>query len=148
MTTFLPLLALVFSSFLPTVAAAHHSIADNYDSKKSIRLSGRVNKIYFAAPHIFFFIDVADSNGTREEWAVEGNSPTALSRIAFTMRTLSPGDRIMVVAFPPKTGARIEGTLPTAIADELRQRLKASRLVHGVELTMANGKTVAVGDIQ
>src|SRR5579862_8888938 len=58
---------------------AHHSFAAEYASKE-ITLTGTITKVEWTNPHIYFYIDVKDSNGNVQNWAVEGYPPNTLKR--------------------------------------------------------------------
>ena len=101
-------------SLLSASAAAHHSFAAMFDANKPIRLTGRLTKIEWTNPHSYFHIDVTDSRGNVNSWAIEGAGPGALSRRGFGKGDISIGDTLVVDGYLAKTGARIvDGRLVT-----------------------------------
>ncbi|MBV9771135.1 MAG: hypothetical protein JOZ32_16305 [Bryobacterales bacterium] len=81
---------------------AHHSFAAEYESKELITLTGVITKVEWTNPHIYFYIDVKDANGTVANWAVEGYPPNTLKRTGFTRDDLKVGDTVTVTAYRAK----------------------------------------------
>lgn len=108
------LLALLAASLASATAYAHHSFAAMFDANKPIRLKGTLTKIEWTNPHSYFHIDVADSRGNVNSWAIEGAGPGALSRRGFKKGDIKIGDTLVVDGYLAKTGARIvDGRLVT-----------------------------------
>lgn len=76
---------------------AHHSFAAEFDSTKTLSLTGVVTKVEWMNPHTYFYVDVKDSQtGKVTNWACEMGSPNGLTRQGWTRNTLRVG---MVVNF-------------------------------------------------
>ena len=85
----------VLSSAIPVFA--HHSFAAEFDSTKTLNLTGVVTKVEWMNPHTYFYIDVKDpQTGKVSNWACEMGSPNGLTRQGWTRNTLKVG---MVVSF-------------------------------------------------
>jgi hypothetical protein len=54
-------------------------VSASFDSNKEITLNGVLARVMWRSPYICRIVDVKDSKGNAEAWAVEGDSPTALS---------------------------------------------------------------------
>lgn len=80
---------------------AHHSFAAEYESKE-ITLTGVITKVEWTNPHIYFYIDVKDANGSVENWAVEGYPPNTLKRTGFSRSDLKIGDTVTITAYRAK----------------------------------------------
>ena len=84
-------------------ASAHHSVA-GYDTGKEITLKGTVKEFVWRNPHVFVVWAVKESNGTITEWAAEMNSPTSMIQVGMNRNSLKPGDEIVALVNPSKTG--------------------------------------------
>jgi hypothetical protein len=82
-----------------TAAIAHHNGNAKYDSKKPITLKGKVTKVEWMNPHIYFYIDAADQSGRSFNWAVEGATPNQLYRRGWRRDSLKIGDPVTVEGF-------------------------------------------------
>ena len=103
---------------------AHHAFAAVYDSKKPITFTGKITKVEWANPHIFYYVDVTNSNGKVINYAIEGGPPNTLLRAGWRKDTLKPGETVTVDGFLAKDG---------------------SNNVNGRSVTTADGKKVFAG---
>ena len=80
---------------------AHHSAAAAYDTAKKITLQGKVTKLEWKNPHVFYYIDVADAAGAVTNWSIEGSTPNQLYRNGWRKDDLKIGDPITVTGSSP-----------------------------------------------
>ncbi len=59
---------------------AHHSFSAEYDGSKVVYISGTLAKVEWANPHIHFYVNAKDSNGTVTLWNFEGAATTLVER--------------------------------------------------------------------
>ena len=95
------LIVLILSA-LP--APAHHSFAAEYDSTKTVTITGTVNKVAWVNPHAYVYIDVKDAGGRVTTWAFESLSPNALARQGWTRNSLKAGETVTVNGYMAKDG--------------------------------------------
>ena len=89
-------------------AAAHHSFAAQYDSKKPITLTGKVTKIEWYNPHAYFYIDVKDEKtNVTTNWAAEMNSPNSLMRLGWSRDSMKLDDVVTVEGSLAKDGSKL-----------------------------------------
>src|SRR5690348_16120687 len=83
---------------------AHHGSA-TYDTQKVVvRKEATITKFIWANPHSITMFVVKDDKGNVVHWAAEAGSPSALSLIGWTNKSLRPGDVVTVYTFQSKTG--------------------------------------------
>jgi len=84
--------------------AAHHSFEAEYDRTQKVTLKGKVTKIEWQNPHVYYYVDVPDANGTVVNWAIEVGAPNGLYRAGWRKDSLKVGDQVTVEAFRAKAG--------------------------------------------
>ena len=82
--------------------SAHHAGATKYDEKKPVTLKGTVTKVEWMNPHVYYYLDVKDSSGKVQNWAVEGAPPNVLYRRGWKKDSLKVGDVVTVEGFLPR----------------------------------------------
>jgi len=87
-------------------AFAHHSFSAEYDEKKVITVKGVVTKFEWMNPHVRFYVDVKDQNGTVTNWDFELMSPNTLRRAGWNSHALNVGDEVTVTAYVAKDGSK------------------------------------------
>jgi Family of unknown function (DUF6152) len=102
---------------------AHHSFAAEFDARQAVRVTGALTKIDWMNPHIYFYLDVKEDNGTIVRWSCEAGSPGALSRRGFKRGDLKLGDTVIVDGYRAKDGSRL--------MDARRVTLPDGRVVSG-----------------
>lgn len=85
--------------FAASSLAAHHNASTKYDSKKPITIKGKVTKVEWMNPHIYFYVDAADRSGKMANWAVEGSTPNQLYRRGWRRDSLKIGDMVTVEGY-------------------------------------------------
>ena len=96
---------------------AHHSIAGEFDTSKTVMLKGSVTRIEWTNPHARIYIDVAQSNGTVVNWNVELAAVSALARNGWTRNALKVGDTVTVDGFHARSGAPIANARSVVLPD-------------------------------
>jgi hypothetical protein len=83
---------------------AHHSFEAEYDRNKKVTLKGKVTKVEWQNPHVYYYVDVPDATGKVVNWAVEVSAPNALYRNGWRRDSLKIGEDVTVEAFLAKAG--------------------------------------------
>ena len=97
-------IGLVLLAAVPVVA--HHSFAAQYDRTKSINFKGKVTKVEWMNPHVYFYIDVRDEQtGKITNWAFEMGAPAVIQRNGWTRNSMKIGDLVIVEGTRAKSGA-------------------------------------------
>jgi len=84
--------------------SAHHSFEAEYDRNKKVTLKGKVTKVEWQNPHVYYYVDVADETGKVVNWAIEVGAPNGLYRNGWRRDSLKIGDLVTVEAFLAKAG--------------------------------------------
>jgi hypothetical protein len=104
---------------------AHHSFQATFDENKPVKLTGAVTKMEWSNPHIWFFIDVKNPDGSVTNWALEMASPNSLMRLGWKRDSLKPGDVVMVEGRQARDGT------PTANAQNVVMASTGQRMFAG-----------------
>ena len=101
----LAIIVCVFSLAASAQALAHHSFAAEFDENKPVKLTGAVTKVEWTNPHIWFFIDVKNPDGTVTNWGLEMASPNNLLRMGWKRDSMKIGDVVAVEARQARDGS-------------------------------------------
>jgi len=82
--------------------AAHHSFAAEFDESKPVKVTGTITKVEWQNPHIWFYVDVKNADGSVTNWAFSGGAPGQLMRRGITKEALKIGQEVIVDGFRAK----------------------------------------------
>ena len=106
---------------------AHHSFSAQYDSTKPVKMTGKVTKVEWTNPHIYFYIDVADEKtGKITNWALEMGSPNALMRLGWSRNSMKINDVVTVDASLAKDGSKLANVKTVVLASNGKTLLAGS----------------------
>jgi DNA/RNA endonuclease YhcR with UshA esterase domain len=91
--------------WLAAPAVAHHSAIAEYDLEKPVKVSGTVTRVEWSNPHIWFYVDVKNADGTVTNWGFSGGAPGVLQRRGVSRTALKPGDQVVVQGYRAKDGS-------------------------------------------
>ena len=104
--TFLAILILGFGIMLITrPVLAHHSEAAEYDPNKPVKVTGTIKKVEWQNPHVWFYVDVKEENGTITTWGFSGAPPSFLMRQGIPRDAMKVGDMVKVDGFRARDGS-------------------------------------------
>ena len=111
-----PIASVVFlASGLP--ALAPHAFSSEFDTSKPITLEGVVTRVDWENPHVHYYIDVAQPDGSVVNWACETGGPNRLAKRGWTRESLKPGDKVIVNGFPAKDASHSADGRKVTLAD-------------------------------
>ena len=90
---------------LATPVLGHHSEAAEYDSTKPVKVSGTLTKVEWNNPHVWFYLDVMEDNGTVTKWAFSTAPPGALMRRGVNKDALKIGEVVNVEGSRARDGS-------------------------------------------
>ena len=73
---------------LAVSAAAHHSVASEFDVKNCRDFTGVLTRLAWENPHTHFFMDIKDASGKVESWSFQGYSTLTMRRAGTTRQEL------------------------------------------------------------
>jgi len=82
---------------------AHHG-TPAYANRLTEFKQATVTKFLWSNPHSLLYFDVKDEKGNITHWVGETGSPSAMTPVGWTKKSVQPGDVITVFIFPSKTG--------------------------------------------
>jgi hypothetical protein len=109
MKNLIPLSLTLVALLAAPLAHAHHSFAAEYDMNKSVKVTGTVTKLEWQNPHIWYYVDVKNDDGSVINWAFSGSSPIQLMRRGIRKNILAPGTIITVEGYRAKDGSNNAG---------------------------------------
>lgn len=82
-------------------AFAHHGLAKEFDMEKRVVLKGKITKVFWQNPHIYYTLDVKDAAGKVKTYNIE-SVPVAMARNAgLTAKKLQGGGQDVEVTIRP-----------------------------------------------
>lgn len=82
--------------FMASVAHGHHAISLNYDSERTGTIEGVVDEVFWANPHVHFYLTVTNEDGSEEIWDMEAPNISVMTRRGVSRDTVEVGERIRI----------------------------------------------------
>ena len=86
-------------------ARAHHSFAAVFDSDQPVELTGKVTRVEWLNPHVWFYVDVESEDGEISNWGFEMGSPNRLMRSGWHQNSMRLEQVVTVVGSRARDGS-------------------------------------------
>ena len=91
-------------------AWAHHSALAEFDPNDPVKVTGTLQKVEWQNPHVWFFVDVAEVDGTVTTWGFSTSPPGALMRRGITKDVMRLGAVVNVEGARARDGSSNSST--------------------------------------
>ena len=98
-------LAVLAANALAVTAWAHHSHG-NYQMTEYTHLTGTVKELHLVNPHTWLYVEVMNTAGKAEMWALETAGISGLARQGITEDTVKIGDTVSVRCHQLRDGSK------------------------------------------
>jgi hypothetical protein len=101
-------LSLIAFGLLGTAASgaqAHHSFPAVFDATQPVSVTGKIVRVEWLNPHIWFYVEATEPDGTVTEWGFSSAPPGVLMRRGITKDVLAPGTEVHVEGFRARDGS-------------------------------------------
>jgi Family of unknown function (DUF6152) len=97
--TVLPLLSVLGAlSLIGGNAAAHHSVAGQFDQSQRTTITGVISKVDWINPHVYIQMDVPNDKGEITTWRLESLPTAMLRKAGLTSEMLEGGGQKVTAA--------------------------------------------------
>jgi hypothetical protein len=113
-------LSLIAFGLLGTAASgvqAHHSFPAVFDSAQPVNVTGKIVRVEWLNPHIWFYVEVTGPDGAVTEWGFSSAPPGVLMRRGITKDVLAPGTVVNVEGFRARDGSNNASGSRVTLAD-------------------------------
>ena len=100
-------LTLLFTLAAADPAGAHHSFSADYDANNKGELAGKIARVQFRNPHVYYVIEAELPDGTTENWRLETHNIVTLRELGWGRDSLQVGDRITVTGALGRRGRKM-----------------------------------------
>ena len=83
---------------------AHHGYSLNYKTEEIGTIEGVVQEVFWANPHVHYYLTVTRENGSTQTWDVETHNLRLLQSHGWKRETVQAGDRVTVTGYLGKNG--------------------------------------------
>lgn len=81
------------------IVRAHHSFAAEFLADETATFHGVVTEVWFKNPHVRYYVEITNEDGSKETWDIRASSPALLVRKGWSKNTIREGDEITVTGF-------------------------------------------------
>ena len=90
--------------------AAHHSALAEFDPDMPVKVTGTLKTVEWQNPHVWFFVDVTEDDGTVTTWGFSTSPPGSLMRRGITKDVMRIGAVVNVEGARARDGSNHAST--------------------------------------
>ena len=90
----------------PAALLAHHALQTQFNTQRTITLTGAVQRMDWSNPHVRLYLTVKDDTQT-VTWELYLGSPNQQLMNGWKIDTYRPGDHVKVDAYPARDGSSV-----------------------------------------
>ena len=98
-------------------ALAHHSEIAEFDPDNLISITGTLQEVIWANPHVWFFVDVTEDDGSVTRWGFSTSPPGSLMRRGVTKDAMRIGATVNVEGARARDGSNNSSTRSLTFED-------------------------------
>ena len=83
---------------------SHHSFSAEFDVGRPVNFAGTLKSAEWTNPHAWLHMEVIDTQGKVQLWAVELLGVNSLVRNGMSSKTVKPGDKLTVIGYGARNG--------------------------------------------
>ena len=91
---------------MPAAMLAHHALEAQFNTSRTITLTGAVQRMDWSNPHVRLYIEVKGESKP-VIWEVDMGSPNMQLMAGWKIDTYRRGDRVMIDAYPARNGSAV-----------------------------------------
>ncbi|WP_338456473.1 DUF6152 family protein [uncultured Alteromonas sp.] len=95
-------LCVLVALILPNVAFAHHGSSGQFETNKTIELSGDITRVRLVNPHAYVYFDVTNEDGSVTNMRCELQSGSLLKRRGWNTEQFKAGSAITILGSPDR----------------------------------------------
>lgn len=97
--------------------SSHHSALAEFDPGMPVKVTGTLAKVEWQNPHVWFFVDVTEPDGTVTTWGFSTSPPGSLMRRGITKDAMTIGAVVNVEGDRARDGSTNSSTRRLTFAD-------------------------------
>jgi hypothetical protein len=90
---------------LSPAAWAHHSLSGQFDTARSVEITGVVSRVDWVNPHTYVHVDVKQGDGTVQTWRVESLPVAMMRKAGLSKGELAGGGKPVTMTVHPSRGS-------------------------------------------
>ena len=96
---------------------AHHSLSAEFDTDRTVTISGVIAEMRWTNPHSWLYVNVKDARGQVSKWAIEFASPNSLYRRGWRRDDLPSNLAVTVNGYPNRDKSQTISAIDVKLPD-------------------------------